>query len=239
MIHFLNSSLLGFLHVRKRFSQVVEQIYFIAVESSVIIFACVSFAAVVTVLESSFHMKLVIQGDSMVPGFSALLILRELGAIVTALLLTSRVGAGMASEVASQKISEQIDALRLLGINPYEFIVAPRVLASVFGTILLVAIANVISLYTSMIVSSQALSIHPELFWQMMNRFVSFQDFAFSMVKAGVFGLIIPLTSCYYGFNSEQGASGVGRATTQSVVTASILIIVSDFVLSAFFSNFY
>jgi phospholipid/cholesterol/gamma-HCH transport system permease protein len=75
MIHFLNSSFLGFLHVRRRFSQVIEQIYFIAVESSLIIFACVSFAAIVTVLESSFHMKLVIQGDSMVPGFSALLIL--------------------------------------------------------------------------------------------------------------------------------------------------------------------
>lgn len=239
MIQYLLHTMQVTPKVYKRKKLILEQLDFIAVQSAPIIFISVSFAAVVTVLESSFHMKLVIQSDSMVPGFSALLILRELGAIVTGLLLTSRVGAGMASEVAGQKVSEQIEALKLLGVNPYEFIVAPRLIASIIGTVILVAIANVLSIYMSMFVSSQALSIHPELFWQMMNRFVEFKDFGFSLVKAACFGAVIPLTSCYFGFQSEAGAEGVGKTTTKSVVVTSILIIVFDFMLSYIFSYFY
>lgn len=239
MIHFLSQSMISLPAVIKRRSQTLQQIEALAVQSAPIILICVAFAAVVTVLESSFHMKLVIQSDSMVPGFSALLILRELGAIVTALLLTSRAGAGIASEVASQKVSEQIEALQLLGINSYEYIVVPRLVASIVGTVILVAVANVASLYVSMLVSAQKLSIQPEIFWQMMNRFVDFKDFGFSLIKAAVFGAIIPLVSCYYGFRSEPGAEGVGKTTTQSVVAASILIIMFDFLLSSVFSYFY
>lgn len=239
MTQFFLNTLSAIPSFYKRKKTILEQIDFIAVQSAPIIFISVSFAAVVTVLESSFHMKLVIQSDFMVPGFSAILILRELGAIVTGLLLTSRVGAGMASEVAGQKVSEQIEALRLLGVNPYEFIVVPRLIASIIGTIILVAVANVISLYMSMLVSSQVLSIHPELFWQMMNRFVEFQDYGFSLIKAAFFGALIPLMSCYFGFQSEPGAEGVGKTTTKSVVVTSILIIVFDFMLSYIFSYFY
>lgn len=239
MIQYFLNTLRALPMVPTRKKLIFQQLEFIAVQSAPIIFISVSFAAVVTVLESSFHMKLVIQSDSMVPGFSALLILRELGAIVTGLLLTSRVGAGMASEVAGQKVSEQIEALQLLSVNPFEFIVAPRLLASIIGTIVLVAIANVISLYMSMLVSSQVLSIHPELFWQMMNRFVEFKDYGFSLIKAAVFGALIPLVSCYFGFHSEGGAEGVGKTTTKSVVVTSILIIVFDFMLSYIFSYFY
>ncbi|MFN9068655.1 MAG: MlaE family ABC transporter permease, partial [Bdellovibrionales bacterium] len=230
MIQFVTLSFLSLFKIHQRKSQVFQQLDILAVQSAPIILICVSFAAVVTVLESSFHMKLVIQSDSMVPGFSALLILRELGAIVTALLLTSRAGAGIASEVASQKVSEQIEALKLLGVNPYEYIVAPRLVASVLGTILLVATANVAALFISMLVSAHKLSIQPEIFWQMMNRFVEFKDFILSLLKAACFGAIIPLVSCYYGFRSDPGAEGVGKTTTQSVVMASILIIMFDFI---------
>jgi phospholipid/cholesterol/gamma-HCH transport system permease protein len=239
MIQFLTQSFLSLLKVHHRKNQIFQQLDILAVQSAPIILICVSFAAVVTVLESSFHMKLVIQSDSMVPGFSALLILRELGAIVTALLLTSRAGAGIASEVASQKVSEQIEALKLLGVNPFEYIVAPRLIASILGTVILVATANVTALFISMLVSAYKLSIQPEIFWQMMNRFVEFKDFFLSLIKAAFFGALIPLVSCYYGFRSDPGAEGVGKTTTQSVVMASILIIMFDFLLSSVFSYFY
>src|SRR3954462_2770481 len=116
-----------------RLKDIFQQFYFVANQSALIIVFCVSFAAMVTIVEASFHMKLVIQNDSMVPGFAALLILRELGSVVTALLITSRVGAGLAAEVGSMKITEQIDALRMLGINPVRFIVVPRFVACVWG----------------------------------------------------------------------------------------------------------
>lgn len=239
MTSFMTSTLLALPAGFKRRGQIFQQLHFVANESAIIICVCVAFAAVVTVLESSFHMKLVVQSDAMVPGFSVLLILRELGAIVTALLLTSRVGAGMAAEVASMKTSEQIEALRLLGVNPFEFLVVPRWIASTIGTVILVAIANVICIYCSMLVSQQALGMPSELFWQTMNQFVDYQDLVFSLIKAAAFGSMIPLVSCYYAFNTTSGAEAVGKTTTQSVVSASVIIIVIDFILSYIFSYFY
>jgi phospholipid/cholesterol/gamma-HCH transport system permease protein len=114
-----------------RWRDVIRHIDFIANESVGIVCLCVGFAAMVTIIEASFHMKLVIHNDSMVPGFAAMLILRELGAVVVALLITSRVGAGIAAEVGTMQITEQIDALRMMGIDPIRLIVAPRLIASV------------------------------------------------------------------------------------------------------------
>lgn len=222
-----------------RFRDFIRQFYFVANESMWIVLLSVSFAAVVTILEASYHMKLVIKNDSMVPGFAALLILRELGAIVSALLLTSRVGAGYAAEVGSMKVTEQIDALKLLGINPVRYIVVPRFLACVFGGVVLSLLANVVCIYCAMLVTQVKLGYGSGVFIMAMSRFVGFQDLMFAAIKGGVFGAIIPLVACFQGFRCQPGAGGVGRATTNSVVVASILIIFADFILSYIFSNFY
>ncbi|MBN8535549.1 MAG: ABC transporter permease [Deltaproteobacteria bacterium] len=222
-----------------RFKETIQQLYFVANGSLWIIVFCVCFAAVVTILESSFHMKLVIQNDSMVPGFASLLILRELGAVVTALLLTSRVGAGIAAEVGSMKVTEQIDALKMLGIDPVNFIVIPRLFATTIGCMILCVIANMVCIFAAMLVSEQILGYTTSMFLTAMNRFVNFQDIIFAIIKAMFFGMVIPLISCFFGFRCKSGADGVGNATTQSVVFASIAIIVLDFVLSYTFSYFY
>jgi phospholipid/cholesterol/gamma-HCH transport system permease protein len=198
----------------------------------------VAFAAMVTILESSFHMKLLIQNDSMVPGFAAMLILRELGAVLTALLLTSRVGAGFTAEIGSMKITEQIDALKMLGIDPIQFLVVPRLVACVLGCVFLTAIANLFCIYCALLVSQSYLGFTPGLFLTMMSRFVEFHDLLLSMVKAAAFGAVIPLMSCHFGLRCNSGAEGVGTATTNSVVSSSVAIIVLDFVLSYFFSRF-
>ncbi|AHI07299.1 ABC-type organic solvent resistance transport system, permease protein [Bdellovibrio bacteriovorus W] len=222
-----------------RIREFAQQLYFVGNQSLPIILFCVTFAAVVTILESSFHMKMVIQNDSLVPGFAAMLILRELGAVVTALLLTSRVGAGYASEVGTMQITEQVDALRMLGINPLQFIVVPRLLACIVAGVILIVFANLTCLFAAMLVSESYLGFPTSLFLSSMRRFVQFQDFYFAMVKGACFGAIIPMVSCYYGFKCEQGAEGVGRATTKAVVASSILIIGTDFILSYLFSFFY
>lgn len=190
----------------------------------------------VTILESSYHMKLVIQNDSMVPGFAAMLILRELGAVVTALLLTSRVGAGIAAEVGTMKITEQIEALQMLGIRPGNYIVWPRVIACVLGGVALTVIANIVCIYATYIVSGVYLGFTSGMFLTSLQRFVDLRDLYFSMIKGACFGLIIPLVSCFFGFRCESGAEGVGHATTKSVVASSISIIVVDFLLSYLFS---
>jgi phospholipid/cholesterol/gamma-HCH transport system permease protein len=222
-----------------RWKETIEQFHFVANGSLIIIVFCVSFAAMVTIMESSFHMKLVIQSDSMVPGFAAMLILRELGVVVTALLLTSRVGAGIAAEIGTMKVTEQIDALKMLGIKPARYLVIPRFIACIFGAVALTIVANMACLFSAIVVSQISLGFTPSQFLGAMKRFVHFQDFIFAMIKAGTFGAVIPLISCYFGFRCEAGAEGVGRATTNSVVVGSIAIIGLDFVLSYIFSYLY
>ncbi|MBX9766310.1 MAG: ABC transporter permease [Bdellovibrionales bacterium] len=222
-----------------RIRDVIHQIYFIGNQSLLIIVFCVSFAAMVTIIESSFHMKIVIQNASMVPGFAALLILRELGAVLAALLVTSRVGAGITAEVGSMQITEQIDALRLLSIDPIKFLVVPRFLAGIASGMLLTMVSNVVCLFGAYVVSSHTLGYGWGTFVASMNRFVDFQDLIFAVIKGACFGGAVPLISCFYGFRCRAGAEGVGIATTSSVVTSSIVIIVLDFVLSYLFSHFY
>jgi len=220
-------------------SDIARQIVFVAWESGPIVLFCLCFAAIVTIIEASFHMKLVIQNDSLVPGFSSLLIVRELGAVVTALLLTSRVGAGLAAEVGSMKVTEQIDALRMLGIDPIRFLVVPRFLACLVGGVLLTIVANVVCIWAAMIVSNLKLGYSQGSFLMAMRTFVDFKDLLLAGVKGLFFGAVIPIVSCFYGFRCQAGAEGVGQATTQSVVTSSIAIIFLDFVLSWVFSFLY
>lgn len=239
MTRYLTQSLAALFERPFRLREFYQQLYFVGNQSLPIILFCVTFAAVVTILESSFHMKMVIQNDSLVPGFAAMLILRELGAVVTALLLTPRVGAGYASEVGTMQITEQVDALRMLGINPHQFLVIPRLLACIVAGVILTVFANVTCLFAAMLVSESYLGFPTSLFISSMRRFVQFQDFYFALIKGACFGAIIPLVACYFGFKCQQGAEGVGRATTKAVVASSILIIGTDFILSYLFSFFY
>jgi phospholipid/cholesterol/gamma-HCH transport system permease protein len=222
-----------------RIRDTLRQFYFIANESALIVVFCVCAAAMVTIIEASFHMKLVIQNDSMVPGFASALILRELGSVTMALLITSRVGAGVAAEVGSMTITEQIDALRMLGINPIRFIVVPRFVASVAAGFVLSIIANLICLYGAMLVTTFKLGYTSGEFLLMMRTFVKFQDLIFASIKGAAFGAVIPLFSCFYGFRCKAGAEGVGLATTNSVVATSVAVIIIDFGLTFVFSFFY
>jgi phospholipid/cholesterol/gamma-HCH transport system permease protein len=221
-----------------RVKETVQQVHFVANESLIIIAFCLCFAAMVTILESSFHMKLVVHDDSLVPGFATMLILRELGAVVTALLLTSRVGAGISAEVGLMKTTEQIDALKMLGIDPIDYLLIPRLIATIIGAVILTLIADLVCIYVSMLISQSYLGFTPSMFVSAMTRFVHFQDLIFSMTKGACFGAVIPLVSCYFGFKCKAGAEGVGSATTNSVVTASVFIILIDFILSYIFSHF-
>jgi phospholipid/cholesterol/gamma-HCH transport system permease protein len=222
-----------------RLKDTIRQFYFVANQSVIIVCFCVTSAAAVTIVESSYHMKIVIQNDSLVPGFAALLILRELGSVVMALLITSRVGAGLAAEVGSMQITEQVDALKMLGINPIRFIVVPRFVACVVAGLTLAIVANLVCLYGAMLVSTWKLGYTYGGFITAMRAFVHFQDLVFAGIKGAAFGAVIPLFSCFFGFRCKSGAEGVGLATTNSVVATSVAVIVIDFCLTYVFTHFY
>lgn len=222
-----------------RIKEVIKYLDVLAFRSLNIIAVCVSSAAAVTILEASYHMKMVLHDDSLVPGFAAMLIVRELAVVVMALLLTAKIGAGIAAEVGQMKISEQIDALKLLGINPFNYLVLPRFVACLVAGVLLALIANAVCLLTAAAVTSLSLDQSMGFFMVAFRRFVLMKDLVFSIIKGAAFCGVIPLVSCYYGFTCEPGANGVGRATTKSVVSSSITIIVLDFILTLTFSFFY
>lgn len=235
----VSSAVVGAVTPPFRWRDTLHQFHFIANQSVLIVVFCVTFAAAVTIMESSFHMKIVIQNDSMVPGFAAMLILRELGSIIMALLITSRVGAGLAAEVGSMQVTEQIDALRMLGLDPIRFIVVPRFVAAIVAGFVLSLIANLVCLYGAMLVSTIGLGYTAGGFLASMRTFVRFQDLVFAGVKGAAFGAVVPLFSSYYGFRCRAGSEGVGLATTKSVVSTSVAIIAIDFILTFIFSRFY
>jgi phospholipid/cholesterol/gamma-HCH transport system permease protein len=239
MIAYLGRSFQAILTPPYRMKEIFQSLEFVTWQSLPVILFCVSFAAIVTIIESSFHMKIVVQNDALVPGFAALLILRELGAVVSALLLTSRVGAGIAAEVGTMQITEQNDALRMLGIDPLRFLVVPRFIACVLGGMILSLIANLACLYCAMLVTEIKLGYSSGAFLTGMRAFVTFKDLIFAGIKGACFGAVIPLVSCFFGFRCKSGAEGVGLATTNAVVTSSVLIIALDFVLTYMFSHFY
>lgn len=137
------------------------------------------------------------------------------------------------------QITEQVDALRMLGINPIRFIVVPRFVACVVAGLVLAVVANLVCLYGAMLVSTWKLGYTVGGFITAMRAFVHFRDLVFAGLKGAAFGAVIPLFSCFYGFRCRAGAEGVGLATTNSVVATSISVIVIDFVLTYIFSRFY
>jgi phospholipid/cholesterol/gamma-HCH transport system permease protein len=137
------------------------------------------------------------------------------------------------------QVTEQIDALRMLGINPVRFIVVPRFIACLLAGFVLSIIANMVCLYGALLVSTWKLGYTAGGFIVAMRTFVRFHDLVFASIKGAAFGAVIPLFSCFHGFRCKAGAEGVGLATTSSVVTTSVAIVIIDFVLTFIFAHWY
>jgi len=220
------------LHRRFRWRETENHMYRMGVESIPIIVFALSFISMMLMVEFSYHMKLVIRQDSLVPAFSTLLIIRELGPVVTSLLIASRVGAAIAAEVGSMRITEQLDALHLLAVDPVEYLTIPRWVGCVFATVSLSVLSIAVSIVGGAFLASLKLHYTPFEFFNTMFNFTRFNDITGCVIKAAVFGTIIPIVACHHGFRCRAGAEGVGNAATSSVVDASIFIIIMDFVLT-------
>ena len=217
---------------RDLFKLHLEQIEFVANQSLPLVLFSVGFAAFVTILESSYHMKIVVQTDAFVPGFATLLILRELAVIVTGLLLVARVGAAYTAELSLMKHRDQLAAMELMGLKPWKFLFWPRFTGSIVGGVMLSILSSFVCLLVAALVSEQVMGLNENMFIMTVQRFVRFSDFAISILKGLVFGSIIPIVSFQFALRSAGGAQGIGRATTGSVVAGSMTIIFLDLVLT-------
>jgi phospholipid/cholesterol/gamma-HCH transport system permease protein len=176
--------------------------------------------------------------EAFVPQIVVIGITRELGPVIAGLMVAGRVAAAIAAEIGTMRVTEQIDALTTLATNPVKYLVVPRLIAAVISMPLLVAVADSIGVFGGYIVATQSLGFTGSIYLKNTMDFVTSQDISSGLIKATVFGFIIALMGCYNGFNSKGGAQGVGTATTDAVVSASILILAANYILtSALFSK--
>jgi phospholipid/cholesterol/gamma-HCH transport system permease protein len=165
-------------------------------------------------------------------------ITRELGPVLAGLMVAGRIGASMAAEIGTMRVTEQIDALTTLSTNPYKYLVAPRILAGVISLPFLVLIGDIVGVFGGYIVGVYKLGFDPGTYLQKTIEFLEPIDVISGLVKAAAFGFLVALMGCYHGYRSGRGAQGVGAATTNAVVSASILILIANYgITTLFFSQ--
>ncbi|MDY0009606.1 MAG: ABC transporter permease [Bdellovibrionales bacterium] len=160
---------------------------------------------------------------------------RELAPVLAGLMVAGRIGASIAAEIGTMRVTEQIDALTTLSTNPFKYLIAPRLIAGTLMLPLLVLIADVIGVYGGYLVGVYKLDFVSENYIHRTWEFLTADDVMSGLWKAGAFGFIVSLMGCYHGFNSQRGAQGVGAATTNAVVSASILILIANYFLTQLF----
>ncbi len=160
---------------------------------------------------------------------------RELGPVLAGLMVAGRIGAAMAAEMGTMRVTDQIDALSTLSTNPMKYLVAPRLLAGIIALPALVLVADILGVMGGFIVATAKLGFNVGIYLTNTMNFLHLEDVVSGLVKAAVFGFLITLMGCYHGYHSKGGAQGVGAATTAAVVSASILILAFDYVLTEMF----
>lgn len=221
------------------FRLLFEQMFLVGVRSFLLV--AVTGLAVGSVMALQFGLGLAKFGGKLyVPNVVGLAILREMGPVFTGLLVAGRIGSGIAAEVGSMKVTQQVDAIRALGTSPIRKIVVPRVLATVITLPILTIFANYIGLFGAMVVSYYELGINQEYFFSKVLEMIRISDLTTGLAKSVFFAFFISITACWKGLNTEGGTQGVGNTTTWVVVTSSIFILISDYFLTkVFFHVFY
>ena len=176
--------------------------------------------------------------NAFIPQILGVSIVRELGPVLAALMVAGRCSSAMAAEIGAMRVTEQIDAMSTLSVNPFRYLVGPRVLATTIAMPLLVLIADIIGVYGGYLVSVYLLDMSAPIYINALIDFISHEDVTSGLIKATVFGFLIAVTGCYYGYRSGGGATGVGNATRTAVVAAAVSIFAANYVLTSFFVDF-
>ena len=235
--HLLSKVIITCLKGPYRSQEILQHMYLMGVGSLPIVAISTAFAGFIVTGEIAHHMDIALHTVEMIPGFSGQFVFRELGIAIPALLLVSKVGASTTAEVGTMKVTEQIDALKLLQIDPIEYLVYPRFIASIIVVACLTLISIFITLAAAITLAVVFYQFSLLEYLNALSKFLSNKDLLCALIKGATFGGIIPIISCYYGFQCKPGAEGVGSATTQSVVTSTIVIIITDFILTFAFSK--
>lgn len=215
------------------FKLTMRQAELLGVNSLPIVLLTSFFTGAVLALQSYYGFGNKALANASLGSVVALSMLRELGPVLASLMISGRVGAAIAAEIGTMKVSEQIDAMITLATNPIKYLVVPRVLACCIMVPILVVIANVTGIFGGYLVATNMLDINAYSYMQNSFSNVKFADISIGLIKALVFGFIIGIMGCYHGMKTQSGAEGVGKATTTSVVYSSVLILIADYFVTA------
>lgn len=215
-----------------RFSGILKQMEEVGVNSVPVVIITALSTGMVLAFQSFNGFKR-FDAETLVGTVVALSMTRELGPVLTGLMVAGRAGAAMAAELGTMRVTEQIDALTTMAVNPIKYLIVPRVIAGMVMLPLLTIFADMIGITGGYFIAVKVLGVNPTIYLRRTTDYLELDDIFGGLLKAFVFGIIITTISCYKGFNTQGGAEGVGRATTGAVATASVLIIVFDYFLTA------
>ncbi len=212
--------------------RVVKQLWFIGCKSVLVIALTGMFTGMVISLQCFSTLRRV-GSEALLGPLVALALIRELGPVLAALMVTGRAGSSIAAEIGIMRNNEQIDALELMGLNPLRYLVVPNLLAAVLALPILAVLFDLIGILGGYVVGVRLLGLNSGTYFGEMSNYVEMKDILGGLYKAMSFGILIAWVCCYKGYHSQSGAEGVSAATTQAVVTTSVLILVWDYFITA------
>ena len=215
-----------------KFFRVLKQIRFIGLDSVLVIVLTGAFTGMVIGFQGYYTLSRVGSTAFLGP-MVALSLLRELGPVMTALMVTGRAGSAVTAEIGIMRITEQIDELEILGLSPYRYLVVPNLLAALVSVPLLTAIFNVVGILGGYLVGGRLLGVNAGTYFGSMTDYMGSKDVLVGLYKSICFGGLIAWVCCYKGYTAGFGAEGVSRATTQAVVLSSVLSLVFDYLLTS------
>ncbi len=215
-----------------RWRSIMFQMQFIGVNSLFIVVLTAAFTGMVFALQSGRAFAL-FRAETLTGAVASISIARELSPVLTALMVTARAGSAMAAQIGTMKVTQQVDALMSMAVNPVHYLVVPRVAACVMVVPLLTAVFDFVGVLGTYIVGVKLLRIDEAIFVQKIKYYIDVSDILQGLFKSSIFALILALVSCYKGYCAKGGAQGVGLVTTQAVVISSVAILISDYFLTA------
>jgi phospholipid/cholesterol/gamma-HCH transport system permease protein len=215
-----------------RLKHFIKQLAYLGAETTPVVLITSLFSGGVIALQT-YGTFSKFNAEFLIGAVVALSIGRELGPVLTALMVVARVGSAMTAQIGTMRITEQIDALEVMGMDPRSYLITPRIVAGTLGVPMLTVLSNIAGIFGGWFVAVKLFGVNEYLFWEKMKDLTELHDFLGGLYKATFFGFIITAVSCYFGFYTRGGTEGVGRATTNSVVTSSMLVLISDYFLTA------
>ena len=216
-----------------KFKNIFAQMDFIGVGSIPIVILTSAFTGMVLAIQTGYQFMKV--GSTMYLGaVVGLAITREIGPVLTSIVVAGRVGSSIAAEIGTMAVTEQIDALKSLAVNPIQYLATPRFIASILILPILCIFSDIIGMIGGLLVGVYNFNINPALYIQTSFKYLGPTDISIGLLKTSVFGMIISIVGCFFGFKAKGGAEGVGKVTTISVVTSAILILIADYYMAIF-----